>query len=301
MANNGPKTGTPARTPAKPTSKPVAKPEIAQAAKATITPVTKMAAPESVAKPFAPAKPAPASAAPVKAAAPVQVASPVKAAAPAEVAAPVKAVAPVEAPAPALPVTPVEPPVLVQPAAAKAPEPVIQKVAEVAVKTPEKPKPAAAVQVAIMQKEMNTMESSIKNAADKTQAYFAEANDRAKAAMEKSAKAFEDINEFGKGNIEAFVESGKIAAKGIESLGQEAAEYSRKQFEGATAALKNLSSVKSPTDFFKLQSDYVRQSFDAIVAQASKNTEAMLKLAGEVAQPISNRVAVAVEKVKIAA
>jgi phasin family protein len=198
------------------------------------------------------------------------------------------------------PVTPVEPPVPVQPAA-KAPEPVIQKVAEVAVKAPEKPKPAAAVPAATTQKELNTMEANIKNAAEKTQAYFAAANDRAKAAMEKSAKAFEDINEFGKGNIEALVESGKIAAKGIESLGQEAAEYSRKQFEGATAALKNLSSVKSPTDFFKLQSDYVRQSFDAIVAQTSKNTEAMLKLAGEVAQPISNRVAVAVEKVKIAA
>ena len=52
---------------------------------------------------------------------------------------------------------------------------------------------------------------------------------------------------------------------------------------------------------FKLQSDYVRSAFDSIVAETSKNTEAMLKLAGEVAQPISNRVAVAAEKVKIAA
>ncbi|MEO6215677.1 MAG: phasin family protein, partial [Sphingomonas sp.] len=81
----------------------------------------------------------------------------------------------------------------------------------------------------------------------------------------------------------------------------DAADYSRKQFEGATAALKSLSAVKSPTDFFKLHSDYVRSAFDSVVAQTSKNTEAMLKLAGEVAQPISNRVAVAVEKAKIAA
>jgi phasin family protein len=159
----------------------------------------------------------------------------------------------------------------------------------------------AADALAALKKEVTTMEATLKDAAAKTQAYFAEANDRAKAAMEKSAKAFEDINEFNKGNVEALVESSKIAAKGFETLGQSAADYARKSFEGATATLKSLSSVKSPTDFFKLHSDYVRSSFDSIVAQTSKNTEAMLKLAGEVAQPISNRVALAAEKVKIAA
>ncbi|WP_261300288.1 phasin family protein [Sphingomonas alpina] len=162
-------------------------------------------------------------------------------------------------------------------------------------------KPVVAKAKAVIQKEVTVMEATLKTAADKAKTLFADANDRAKAAVEKSTKAFEEINEFSKGNIEALVESGKIAAKGFETLGQDAAEYSRKQFEGATAALKSLSTVKSPTDFFKLHSDYVRSSFDAIVAQTSKNTEAVLKLAGEVAQPISNRVAVAVEKVKIAA
>ncbi|MGY4397966.1 hypothetical protein ACVWZA_003168 [Sphingomonas sp. UYAg733] len=162
-------------------------------------------------------------------------------------------------------------------------------------------KPVVAKAKAVIQKEVNVMEATLKTATEKAKTLFADANDRTKTAIEKSTKAFEEINEFSKGNIEAIVESGKIAAKGIETMGQDAADYSRKQFEGATAALKSLSAVKSPTDFFKLHSDYVRSSFDAIVAQASKNTEAMLKLAGEVAQPISNRVAVAVEKVKIAA
>ena len=164
----------------------------------------------------------------------------------------------------------------------------------VAIKAIQTIKPAVAKARAVVTKEVHIMEASIKNAADKAKTMFADAN-------AKSTKAFEDMNEFSKGNIEAIVESGKIAAKGMEAMGQDAAEYSRKQFEGATAALKSLSSVKSPTDFFKLQSDYARSAFDSLVAQTSKNTEAMLKLVGEVAQPISNRVAVAVEKVKIAA
>jgi phasin family protein len=196
------------------------------------------------------------------------------------------------------------------PVAAKIEQPVaapvaaIEKAAETAVKTVTskiEQTPVAAEALAALKKEVTTMEANLKNAAEKTQAYFAEANDRAKSAMEKSAKAFEDINEFNKGNVEALVESSKIAAKGFETLGQSAADYARKSFEGATATLKSLSSVKSPTDFFKLHSDYVRSSFDSMVAESSKTTEAVLKLAGEVAQPISNRVAVAVEKVKVAA
>src|SRR3569833_2031523 len=179
----------------------------------------------------------------------------------------------------------------------------IEKAAETAVKTVIEKIEAtpAAPALAALKKEVTTMEATLKNAAEKTQAYVAEANDRAKAAMEKGAKLIEDMNDFNKGNVEAFVESGKIAAKGFETLGQNAADYARKSFEGAPATMKSLSSVKSPTDLFKLHSDYVRSSFDAMVAEPSKPTEAVLKLAGEVAQPISNRVAVAVEKVKVAA
>jgi hypothetical protein len=270
MASNGRKPSTPVKaSPVKP--KPAAK-----------TPAKAAAAPRAVvAKPVA--KPA---------AAPVAVKAPV---APAPVAAkPVPPVAAkIELPAPV-------------PAVAKTVEQAIEKTADTAVKTVEPVvealKPAIVeAPVAIIQKEVKTMEANLKNAAEKAQTLFAEANERAKAAVEKGTKLFEEANEFSKGNIEAIVESGKIAAKGFETFGQDAAEYSRKQFEGATAALKSLSAVKSPTDFFKLHSDYVRASFDSIVAQTSKNTEAMLKLAGEVAQPLSNRVALAAEKAKIAA
>lgn len=138
-------------------------------------------------------------------------------------------------------------------------------------------------------------------AIEKSQAMFAELNDKAKAAVEKNTKLVGEMTELAKGNVEALVESGKIAAKGLETMGQDAAEYSRKQFEQATATMKSLAAVKSPADFFKLQSDYVRTAFDSMVAETSKNTEAFIKLAGDAAQPVSNRVAVAMEKIKTAA
>ena len=147
----------------------------------------------------------------------------------------------------------------------------------------------------------DTMQTATDKTADKLGAMFASASDRTKGAVEKGQAAVEEMSAFGKGNLEALVESSKIAARGFETLGQDAAAYAKKSLEEATAAARTLASVKSPVEFMKLQSDFMRQSFDALVAESSRNTEAMLKLAGEIAQPISNRVALAADKVKLGA
>ncbi|MFW2851323.1 TIGR01841 family phasin [Sphingomonas sp. TX0543] len=183
-----------------------------------------------------------------------------------------------------------------------APRPAVKPVAKkpalraAPVATPKRP----AAKLATTAKEPKMVEN-LKTVTDKTQAYFTDANERAKGALEKSVKAFEEANAFQKGNIEALVESSKIAAKGAEKLGQDAAAYAKSSYEKANEAFRAMSSVKSPTDLFKLQSDFVRASFDAFVAETSRSTEAALKLAGEIAQPLSNRFALAAEKVKAAA
>ena len=178
--------------------------------------------------------------------------------------------------------------------------------------TPKPILPPSAAVPAIPQIKEQTMATTIDEATTKindaastaqaqAKTMFSDMSDRTKGAMEKGAKMFEDMNDFTKGNVEAVVESSKIYARGVESFGQDAAAYAKKSYEDATAAFKAMASVKSPTDFFKLQGDYARAAFDAMVAETSKSTEKMVKLASEVSQPISNRVAIAVEKAKIAA
>ena len=152
-----------------------------------------------------------------------------------------------------------------------------------------------------MTKAQETAKKFTADAGERVQALFGEVSERAKGAYEKSVKLTEELTEFQKGNVEALVESSKLAAKAAESLGQEAADYARKSFENSTSAMKTFASAKSPSELFKLQSDYMKSSFDAAVAESSKVTEAWLKLAGDVAQPLSNRIAVAVEKVKTSA
>ena len=171
--------------------------------------------------------------------------------------------------------------------------------------TPEASKPAPAPAVAILKKEVTTMENTLKSAAEKVQAQatslFGDVNDRAKTAMEKGSKMFEDMNEFSKGNVEAIVESSKIAAKGAEEIAKYTTDYVKTSVEKATATAKQFAAIKSPTELFALQSEHAKSAMDSMMAETAKFTENYLKLLGEIAQPISNRVAVAAEKMKIAA
>ena len=135
-------------------------------------------------------------------------------------------------------------------------------------------------------------------AAEQIKTVFGDVNERAKAAVERSAKIVEELADLTRGNVEALVASSKVAAKGVETLSQDAAEYSRKSFEEASAALKSFAEVKSATDFFKLQGDFARAAFDSAVAESARLSETVLKLAGDVAEPITSRYTVAAERVK---
>lgn len=139
---------------------------------------------------------------------------------------------------------------------------------------------------------------AVENSTDQFKAVFGDVNERAKSAMEKSAKVAEEFADLTRGNVEALVASSKAAAKGVETLSQEAADYGRRSFEEASAALKGLAEVRSATDFFKLQSDYARSAFDSLVAENAKLSETIIKVAGEVAEPITSRYSVAAERVK---
>ncbi|MGZ8998233.1 MAG: phasin family protein [Allosphingosinicella sp.] len=150
----------------------------------------------------------------------------------------------------------------------------------------------------IMNKQTKQNAEAGRVAADQLKNVFGDVNERAKVAAERSAKVAEEFAELTRGNVEALVASSKIVAKGVESISQDAAEYSRKAFEEASATFRSFAEVKSPTDFFKLQGDYARAAFDSAVAESARLSETVLKLAGDVAEPITSRYTVAAERVK---
>jgi phasin family protein len=147
----------------------------------------------------------------------------------------------------------------------------------------------------------DTVKATAEKTAEKATEFFADVREKASEAAEKGKKFAAEAVEFNKANVEAVVEASKIVAKGAQEIGKTNMEFAKKNFEEVQVAVKELTSVKSPTDFVKLQGELVRKGFDTAVAQGSKNTEAMVKLASEMFQPISNRIAATTELFKKAA
>ncbi|WP_187334534.1 phasin family protein [Novosphingopyxis iocasae] len=152
-----------------------------------------------------------------------------------------------------------------------------------------------------IQEGSNTMANTTEKMTDKTTDMVNNMSERAKAASEKTTQMMSQAGEFGRGNVEAFVQAGKIGAEGMQEIGRDNMEFAKKNFEDASSAMKDFTSVKSPTELFQLQGEYARKNFDVMVEQSSKNTEKMVKLWGDMFQPISSRMAEAGEKMKIEA
>jgi phasin family protein len=132
--------------------------------------------------------------------------------------------------------------------------------------------------------------------ADKYQDLIADAGERGQQFAAKSQKAAEQFTDLAKANVEALVEAGRIAAAGTKAIGQDVLASGREGIEQASDAVKTLAEAKSPTEFFQIQSELARASFDRFVAESSKLTERVVKLAGEAAQPLQNRASVNAER-----
>lgn len=213
------------------------------------------------------------------------------------------AAAKVEAPKPVVAKAPVAKPVTrkkvaVAKRAAAATKSAPAKTARV-VKTPIKAKGNTRMNDTVT-KVQETAQKMTADATARATEVFGDVSARAKTAMEKGSKGLEEMVEFSKGNLEAVVASGRVAAKGVQDIAKYSAEYGRKSIEDANATAKKFAAVKSPTEFFALQSEVAKSNLDAFVGEASKFTEGYMKLMGEIMQPMQNRYAVAVDKVKTA-
>jgi phasin family protein len=128
------------------------------------------------------------------------------------------------------------------------------------------------------------------------QSIFADANQRSQELAQRSRKVAEELANLTRANVEAVVEAGRVAAEGARSIGQDAVSSGRDGFEQAADAIRSLAEAKSPTEYLQLQGELARASFDRAVAESSRLTESLVKLAGEAFQPLSNRASANAER-----
>jgi len=182
-------------------------------------------------------------------------------------------------------------------------EAVVAKVAPRRRKTTRKTHNAARKNVRAAQKRIETVtKNAFFNGFDSVPAFapfqtlFADANERSQELAKKSQKVAGELADLARANVEAVVEASRVAAEGAKAIGQDAVSSQRNGFEQAADAIRSLAEAKSPTEYLQLQGEFARASFDRAVAESSRLTESMVKLAGEAFQPLSNRASANAER-----
>ena len=143
-----------------------------------------------------------------------------------------------------------------------------------------------------------SMHTTTENAMAQGKATFEQVATKSREAIEHSMKSVDEMAHMARGNVEAMLASSRAAAQGIESIAREVADFSRKTFDETTAAARAMTTVKTPNELMQLQNDFAKTQFDAAVAEMSKLSETMVKLMGEVFEPMQARAAVATDKMK---
>lgn len=121
---------------------------------------------------------------------------------------------------------------------------------------------------------------------------------KSKEAIETSMKSMDEMADLARGNVEAVIASARAATTGLEKVAAHMTETSRKSFEEMTAVAKSVAAAKTPNELMQLQSDYAKAQFDTVVADFSKMTEMMMKISGDIFEPMQNRMAIAADKMK---
>lgn len=129
---------------------------------------------------------------------------------------------------------------------------------------------------------------SLEKAVTLTKAQSAKASDSA-------VKSYEDLSGVSKATVEAYVQSGSIAAKGMESIGKEVMSFAQTALEANLAAVQAAFKAGTLEELFEIQSKQAQKSFDDFVAESAKLTDLSVSVANEAAAPIQKRVNETVE------
>ncbi|MFO0294488.1 MAG: phasin family protein [Rhodospirillales bacterium] len=116
-------------------------------------------------------------------------------------------------------------------------------------------------------------------------------------AQQQAYKSFEEISKLQKDNWDAMVASSQIWAKGAEAISKAWMGLTQEAVENAAATAKAMVGVKSLREAVDLQTDFAKGNFDKFVAESTKVSETMVKVANDALEPLAARMNVSVEKI----
>jgi hypothetical protein len=111
--------------------------------------------------------------------------------------------------------------------------------------------------------------------------------------VEKQAEA---AQKFSKDGMDAMLRSFGTLSKASQAIAVEATDFAKQSFEHGTATLEKLAGVRSLDKALEIQTEYLKTSYERLVAQSAKMTELYTNLAKEMAKPFEGLVSKAQEQ-----
>lgn len=93
--------------------------------------------------------------------------------------------------------------------------------------------------------------------------------------------ALQDIHQFNSNPLETVSTLTASTAKGLQAIGTETADYTKKSFEKSRAHFEKLIGVKQFDEAVQLQSDFAKSAYEDFIAQATKISNLYSDLAKE--------------------
>ena len=139
------------------------------------------------------------------------------------------------------------------------------------------------------------MTAQTEQAISQTKAAFEQIAEKSRDAMEQGMKAVGTITGMARGNVDALLESSRIASGGLQSIAREVADFSKDSLERTTSAARALTLAKTAPELMQLQSDFARAHFNAMIGEVAKLSDTMFKLMTEVFEPLQKQAVTAAQ------
>ena len=101
----------------------------------------------------------------------------------------------------------------------------------------------------------------------------------------------EQIQKLGKDNADAALKTFGAVSKNAQTIAVETADFAKKSFEQGTATIEKLVAARTLDKAIEIQADYVRSTYEGIVAQSTKMGALYTGLAKDPFKPFEAQVA----------
>jgi hypothetical protein len=100
----------------------------------------------------------------------------------------------------------------------------------------------------------------------------------------------DNMQGFNKDGMDAAMKSFGAVSQSVQAIAAETADFSKKSFEQGAEALEKMLGAKSIDKAVELQSDYLKTSYEAFIAQSNRMSTLYADLAKEVFKPFEGLV-----------